>query len=99
MITCCQLSIHKPNPKYALTVAVQDILRLPRSIKAALSHVGWHTAMQEEINALHHNNTWQLIPHDPTMHVIRSKWVFKPKLKPDGTLDRLKAQLVVKGYH
>jgi len=33
------------------------------------------------------------------MHVIGSKWVFKTKLKPDGTLDRLKARLVAKGYH
>ena len=33
------------------------------------------------------------------MHVIGSKWVFKTKLKPDGSLDRLKACLVAKGYH
>ena len=33
------------------------------------------------------------------MHVIGSKWVFKPKLKPDGSLDRLKACVVAKGYH
>ena len=33
------------------------------------------------------------------MHVIGSKWVFKPKLKPDGSLDRLKARVVAKGYH
>ncbi|GAB2293271.1 hypothetical protein Dimus_038257 [Dionaea muscipula] len=33
------------------------------------------------------------------MHVIGCKWVFKTKLKPDGTLDRLKARLVAKGYH
>lgn len=33
------------------------------------------------------------------MHVIGSKWVLKPKLKPDGTLDRLKARSVAKGYH
>ncbi|RVW59273.1 Retrovirus-related Pol polyprotein from transposon RE1 [Vitis vinifera] len=33
------------------------------------------------------------------MHVIGSKWVFKPKLKPNGSLDRLKACVVTKGYH
>jgi histone deacetylase 1/2 len=33
------------------------------------------------------------------LHVIGSKWIFKSKLKPDGTLDRLKALLVAKGYH
>ena len=49
--------------------------------------------------ALHHNQTWVLIPRQPKMHVIGSKWVLKPKLKPDGTLDHLKARLVAKGYH
>ena len=33
------------------------------------------------------------------MHVIGSKWVFKPKLKPDGSLDHLKGRVVAKGYH
>ena len=33
------------------------------------------------------------------MHVIGCKWVLKPKLKPDGSLDRLKARLIAKGYH
>ena len=55
--------------------------------------------MQKEMDVLHHNHTQQLVPHNPTMHVISSKWVFKPKLKPDGTLDRLKAHVVAKGYH
>ena len=49
--------------------------------------------------SLHHNQTWVLIPRQPKMHVIGSKWVLKPKLKPDGTLDHLKARLVAKGYH
>lgn len=33
------------------------------------------------------------------MHVIDSKWVFKSNLKPDGSLDRLKARLGAKGYY
>lgn len=98
MVTHSQLGIHKPNPKYALTIVRQDIPRVPHSVKSALSHTGWRAAMQEEMDALHHNNTWQLVPRDRTMHVIGFKWVLKPKLKSDGTLDRLKAHVVAKGY-
>ena len=33
------------------------------------------------------------------MYVIGSKWIFKSKLKPDGSLNCLKARLISKGYH
>lgn len=56
MMTCFQHGIYKSNPKYALTVDSQAIPRVPYSVKAALSHDGWRAAMQEEMNALHHNN-------------------------------------------
>jgi hypothetical protein len=30
--------------------------------------------------------------------LIGYKWVFKKKLRPDGTIDKYKARLVAKGY-
>lgn len=54
--------------------------------------------MQEEIAALVQNNIWDLVPQEEHMNVVGSKWVFKTKLKIDGSLDRLKARLVAKGY-
>jgi hypothetical protein len=55
--------------------------------------------MTEELTTLHQNQTWILVPRTPDMHVIGSKWVLKTKLKPDGSLDRLKARVVAKGFH
>ena len=55
--------------------------------------------MIEELDALHKNQTWTLVPREPHMNVVGSKWVFKAKLNANGTLDRLKARLVAKGYH
>lgn len=55
--------------------------------------------MLEEIKVLHDNNTWDLVPRTKDMNEIGCKWVFKTKLKADGSLDCLKARLVTKGFH
>ena len=34
----------------------------------------------------------------PGAKLISCKWIFKRKLKPDGSLDKVKARLVAKGY-
>ncbi|CAH9067670.1 unnamed protein product [Cuscuta epithymum] len=54
--------------------------------------------METEIKALEKNNTWILVTLPPNHHTIGCKWVFKTKLKSDGTLERHKARLVAKGY-
>lgn len=100
MVTRSQLGIVKPNPRYALSVTLlNSIPREPKTVKAALAHDGWRQAMVTEIDALHRNNTWDLVPYRDGLHIIGCKWVFKAKIKPDGTLDRLKARLVAKGFH
>nr|XP_020164044.1 uncharacterized mitochondrial protein AtMg00810-like [Aegilops tauschii subsp. strangulata] len=55
-------------------------------------------AMQEEFDALLCNRTWQLVSRPRHANVITGKWVFKHKLRPDGTLDRYKARWVVRGF-
>jgi hypothetical protein len=39
-----------------------------------------------------------LVPPCSGINVIDSKWVFKLKHKPDGSIDRYKARLVAKGF-
>ena len=53
--------------------------------------------MQAEVDTLILNNTWTEVALPPRKKAISSKWVFKIKLKADGTLERYKARLVVKG--
>ena len=38
------------------------------------------------------------MPKSPDMNLVRSKWVFKRKLKVDGTIDRYKSRLVTMGF-
>lgn len=54
--------------------------------------------MEEELATLAQNETWKFVPRQPSMDIVGSHWVFKFKLKEDGTLDRLKARFVAKVY-
>ncbi|KAL0458067.1 UNVERIFIED_CONTAM: Retrovirus-related Pol polyprotein from transposon RE1 [Sesamum latifolium] len=54
--------------------------------------------MADEIQALENNNTWSLTPLPEGKQVLGSKWVYKLKLGPDGSVSRYKARLVAKGY-
>ncbi|GKV50876.1 hypothetical protein SLEP1_g57556 [Rubroshorea leprosula] len=52
-----------------------------------------------ELDALHKNEMWKLVPPpSPSTNNVGFKRVFKTELHPDGSLNRFKACLVVKGY-
>ena len=44
------------------------------------------------------NGTWSLVDLPIGKKAIGTKWVLKLKHKPDGSIERYKARLVVKGY-
>lgn len=54
--------------------------------------------MQDELYALHDNNTWELVPRPPSVNMVGSKWVFRLQMKDDGSINRFKARLVTQGY-
>lgn len=55
--------------------------------------------MNKELIALSNNNTWELVYLPKGKKAIGSKWVYKVKLKADGSLERCKARLVAKGFN
>ena len=44
------------------------------------------------------NHTWELVDLPPGTKPLGYKWIFKKKMKADGSIDKYKARLVVKGY-
>ena len=55
-------------------------------------------AMQDELDSIHANKTWELCDLPLRKHAVGTKWVYKVKRKADGSVDRYKARLVAKGY-
>jgi hypothetical protein len=99
MITRARAGIYKPNPKYAMAATAAPISPVPRSVRQAVKDPNWYAAMKQEYDALQANKTWTLVPRPPGARVITGKWVFKHKLKPDGTLERYKARWVVRRFN
>eukprot|EP00253_Pinus_taeda_P035868 PITA_35868 len=54
--------------------------------------------MDEEINSIERNKTWDLVELPKGKEAIGVKWVYKTKRNAEGKIERHKARLVVKGY-
>lgn len=54
--------------------------------------------MDEDIETIEKNYTWDLVDLHNDKDVIEPKWVYKTKYKEDGSIQKHKARLVAKGY-
>lgn len=54
--------------------------------------------MEEEIDELEQNQTWELVPKPRDVKPIYCKWVYKIKTHSDGLIERYKARLVAQGF-
>ena len=58
----------------------------------------WKEAVHSEMDSILSNGTWELSERPHGCKPVGCKWVFKKKLRPDGTIEKYKARLVAKGY-
>lgn len=76
-----------------LLVANDDPFYEPSTFAQASKSVHWQTAMQNEFDALLKNNIWSLVPPLINCLIISCKWVYKVKLQPNGSIERIRHAL------
>ncbi|KAL0440589.1 UNVERIFIED_CONTAM: Retrovirus-related Pol polyprotein from transposon RE2 [Sesamum latifolium] len=87
------------SPAHMRFLAQVDVVLEPRSFKEVVQSPHWRAAMDDEIAALERNSTWDLTDLSAGKKAIGSHWVYKVKLRQDGSIEQYKALLIAKGYN
>ena len=58
----------------------------------------WKVAINDEVESIFQNHTWELMDLPPGSKPLGYKWIFKKKMKVDGFINKYNARLVIKGY-
>ncbi|KAL6344748.1 hypothetical protein AAG906_002654 [Vitis piasezkii] len=95
MLTRAKTSIFKTH--HPANLGVLSSSRLLSALLASINPT-WLAAMDEEVQALQHNRTWVLVSRPAHTNIVGSKWVFRTKYLSDGSIERLKARLMAKGW-
>jgi transposase InsO family protein/predicted aspartyl protease len=73
----------------------------PQTFKQAMESRdadAWKKAIEEELNAMKENKTWEIVDLPRNQRTIGSKWVFKTKYDEQGNVEKRKARLVAQGF-
>ena len=70
----------------------------PINFAEARKNAHWVKEMEEELDQIEKNETWELVPRPNNKNVIGTKWVFINKLNEGGKVVRNKERLVYNGY-
>jgi len=68
----------------------------PITFEEATRDGHWWRAMEEEIDSIKRNNTWELVELPLNKKLIALKWIYKVKVNVDGEIVRHKVRLVVR---
>ena len=64
----------------------------PVGFEKAIEDEKWWITMQDELNMIEKNNTWELVDRPLRKKPIGVKWVYRTKLNPDGFINKYKVR-------
>jgi hypothetical protein len=70
----------------------------PAEFEEVVKKSEWIEAMHEELRMIEKNDTWVLMDKPLHKKAIGVKWVYRTKQNSDGSINKYKARLGVKGY-
>ena len=84
-----------------ISVAKANEVTDPRTHAEAMARpdaAEWEMACDAERRAFEHMGVYEIVPCPKGRKVVRSRWVFRIKRGPDGTVQKYKARVVAQGY-
>jgi hypothetical protein len=94
----CHLSYARFASSHQMFLANIFVVSEPKTFSQAVTDQQWCEAMKQEISALEQNATWSLVSLPLEKKPVGSRWIYKLKYKPDGSIECYKARLVAQGY-
>ena len=58
----------------------------------------WKETVKNELDSIVSNQTWKLVDLPKDCRCISSKSIFKKKLRPNGSIDKYKVILMIRGF-
>jgi hypothetical protein len=92
------VSYQSLSASFSCFISMLSSVSSPKTVQDALYNSGWRKAIELQMQAIHQNKTWELVPLPSGKHNVGCKWVYNIKYHLYGYVDRLKARLVAKGY-
>ena len=92
------VSLARLSTPYRLFLSRIESDPIPRRITDAIASPHWKAAIDEEMQFLLKNHTWDVVPLPPGKKAVGCKWVHAKKHHADGTLERYKSRLVARGF-
>ncbi|GJX94032.1 ribonuclease H-like domain-containing protein, partial [Tanacetum coccineum] len=88
----------KLNSKNYCSITQFNKTREPKSYFEASKYHHWTNAMNQEIDALLRNGSWEMVQLPKGRKAIGIKWIYKIKFRSSGEIDGYKARLVAQGF-